>query len=187
MPKENPPIFWSITYVVIEGLIFLLGLNLLEFIPEKFQDVYKIGLPMLLLIAYLTSQKYIPHQRTVSLAFFLVSVGWTLDYYLTGIFKDLFSLDSTKLPDLAYTMVASTLLVAAPVIIGWLMAHRSLSDLFIQGSKKRWGIITGVLGLVLFSGLGILQSLNQELTIEALGAAIPFALVFSLATVFREE
>jgi membrane protease YdiL (CAAX protease family) len=185
--KIGSQIFWSLIYVVIGGLIFILGLNLLKLIPEKFQDIYKIGLPIILLIAYFASQKYFPNQSTIFLAFFLVSVGWTLDYYLTGRIIDLFSLNTKELSGLAYTMVISTLLVSAPVIIGWLISGQKLSALFIQGSEKMWGIVVGIVGLLLFGGLGVLQSLNQGLAIQALGVAILLALVFSLTNSFREE
>ena len=174
-------------YVVIGGLIFIWGLNLLKSIPEKFHDIYKIGLPLILLMAYFASQKYVPDQKTVFLAFFLVSVGWTLDYYLTGRINDLFSLNTKELSGLAYTMVISTSLVSAPVIIGWAISGQNLSALFIQNSEKTWGIVVGIAGLLLFGGLGVLQSLNQGLPIKVIGVAIPLALVFSFANGFREE
>lgn len=187
MQKMNAQLFWSIIYAVIGGLIFILGLNLLKLIPERFQDSYKIGLPFLLLIATFASYKYFPDQKEVFLAFFLVSVGWMLDYYLTDNIKDLFSLNTKELSGFAYTMVTSTLLVTAPVIIGWLISGQNLSTLFIQGSAKMWGILLGSAGLLLFGGLGVLQSLDQGLAIKRIGAAIPLALVFSLANGFREE
>jgi len=187
MQKMSAQILWSMIYVVIGGLIFILGLNLLKSIPEKFHDIYKIGLPIILLIAYFASQEYYPNQKEVFLAFFLVSVGWTLDFYLTGKINDLFSFNTKELSGLAYTMVISTFLVSAPVIIGWLISSQNLSDLFIQNSEKTWGIVIGIVGLLLFGGLGVLQSLNQGLTIKAIGVSIPLALVFSLANGFREE
>ena len=180
-------ILWSMIYVVVGGFIFILGLNLLKSIPEKFHDIYKIGLPIILLIAYFASQKYFPNQKAVFLAFFLVSLGWTLDFYLTGKINGLFSLNTKELSGLAYTMVISTLLVSAPVIIGWLISGQNLSALFIQNSEKTWGIVVGIVGMLLFGGLGVLQSLNQGLTIKVIGVAIPLALVFSLANGFREE
>ena len=180
-------ILWSMIYVVVGGFIFILGLNLLRSIPEKFHDIYKIGLPIILLIAYFASQKYFPNQKAVFLAFFLVSLGWTLDFYLTGKINGLFSLNTKELSGLAYTMVISTLLVSAPVIIGWLISGQNLSALFIQNSEKTWGIVVGIVGMLLFGGLGVLQSLNQGLTIKVIGVAIPLALVFSLANGFREE
>ena len=180
-------ILWSIIYAIIGGLIFILGLNLLIFIPEEFRDVYKIGLLILLLIAYLVSQKYFPDQKTVYLAFFLVSLGWTVDYFLTGIIKDAFSLVTSELSGIAFTMVISTLLVSMPVIIGWLISGQKLSALFIQGSNKMWAIVLGMAGLLLFGGLGVLQSLSQGLSIKVIAAALPLALVFSLANGFREE
>ena len=187
MQKMNAQIFWSIIYAAIGGLIFILGLNLLRLIPEKLQDGYKIGLPVILLIAYLISKKYSPNQKTAFLAFFLASMGWAVDYYLTGRIKSLFFLSTKELSGFAYTMIISTLLVSGPVIIGWLISGQKLSSLFIQNSKKTWGIVVGIAGLLLFGGLGVLQSLNQGLVIKAIGTAIPLALVFSLANGFREE
>ena len=187
MQKISAQILWSMIYVVIGGLIFIWGLNLLKSIPEKFHDIYKIGLPLILLMAYFASQKYFPDQKTVFLAFFLVSVGWTLDYYLTGRINDLFSLNTKELSGLAYTMVISTSLVSAPVIIGWAISGQNLSALFIQNSEKTWGIVVGIAGLLLFGGLGVLQSLNQGLPVKVIGVAIPLALVFSFANGFREE
>jgi membrane protease YdiL (CAAX protease family) len=180
-------IFWSIIYAVIGGLIFILGLNLLKLIPGEFRDGYKIGLPIMLLIAYLGSQKYFPDQKTVFLAFFLVSAGWMLDYFLADRIKGLFSLNTQELSGFAYTMVVSTLLVSVPVILGWLISGQKLSALFIQGGAGLRGIVPGIAGLFLFGGLGVLQAVDQGLTINAIGAAIPLALVFSLANGFREE
>ncbi len=187
MGKTMSRILWSIVYLAIAGLIFILGLNLLKLIPSNFQDAYKIGLPILLLAAYLAARKFIPDQKTVFLAFFLVALGWTLDFYLTGEIKDLFSLNTAELSGMAFTMVISSVLVSATVILGWRIAGQKISALFIQGSKKVWGVAVGLLGLLLFGGLGVLHSLGQGLAVTALGIAIPLALVFSLANGFREE
>ena len=187
MKKINAQILWSIVYLIIGGLIFILGLNLLKFIPENWQDTYKIALPILLLISYVVSRRYFPSQKTVFLAFFLVSLGWVLDFYVTPIIKGWFSLSTTDLSGIAFTMVISMIMVCTPVILGWLISGRKLTALFIQGSTKMWGILVGILGLILFGGLGVLQSLGQGLATESIGIAILFALVFSLANGFREE
>jgi membrane protease YdiL (CAAX protease family) len=187
MQKMNAQLLWSVVYAVIGGLIFILGLNLLELIPEKYQDIYKIGLPIILLIAYFASQEYFPKHKTVFLAFFLVSVGWTIENYLTGRIVEVFSWNTQELSGFAYTMVTSTLLVSAPVIFGWLLSSQKLSAIYIQGSGKRWGIVLGIIGLLFFGGLGVLQTLSQGIAIKIIGAAIPFSLVFSLANGFREE
>ena len=187
MSKTGVQVVWSIIYFILGGLVFVLGLNLLQRIPKGFQDVYKIGLPVLLLVAYVVSKKYAPNQKAVFLAFFLVSLGWVLDFYLAGKIKGLLSLDTQTLPGFAYIMVISTLLVSAPVILGWWASGQALSTIYIRGDKTVWGILVGIVGLLLFAGLGGLQALGQGLTMKAVGAAIPMALVFSLANGFREE
>ena len=183
MQKTNAPIFWLIVYTVISGLIFILGLNLIRLIPVEFRDIYKIGLTSILLIVYFVSHKYFPNHKAVFLAFFLVSLGWIVENNLTSRIVHMFSWDTQELSGFAYTMVTSTLLVSAPVIIGWLLAGQKLSTIYIQGSGKIWGIFLMV-GLFLFGGLGVLQALSQGLAIELIGAAIPLALVFSLANGF---
>jgi len=99
----------------------------------------------------------------------------------------MFSLNSNELSGMAYTMVISTFVISAPVIIGWLLSGRRLSAIYIQGSEKMWGIVVGIIGLLLFGGLGVLQAHDQGMALRAIGAAIPMALVFSLANAFREE
>lgn len=180
-------IFWSIIYIVIGGVIFIFGLNLLQSIPKELRDYYKIGLPIIFLIAYIASRKYLPGQKTVFLAFFLVSAGWALEYFWTGRIKDLFSLNTRDISGFAYTMVISTLLVSVPIMFGWLIFGQKLSEIFIQGGTKIWGIIIGIAGLLVFGGLGVLQALDQGLSIKAIRAAIPLMLIFSLANGFREE
>ena len=187
MQKMGMQIMWSIIYVILGSLVFVLGLNLLEWIPESFQDSYKIGLPIVFLMLFFVSQKYVPKQKTILWAFFLVSVGWMLDFYLTGKIAAIFSLNSKELSGMAYTMVISTFLISAPVIIGWLLSGHELSTIYIQRSEKMWGIVVGLIGLLLFGGLGVLQAQDQGLAFKAIGAAIPMALVFSLANAFREE
>lgn len=187
MLKTNAPFFWLIVYAVIGGLIFILGLNLLRLIPVGLRDIYKIGLSTLLLIAYFVSHKYFPNHKTVFLAFFLVSLGWIVENNLTSRIAQMFSWNTQELSGFAYTMVVSTLLVSAPVIIGWLLAGQKLSDIYIQGSVKIWGTVLGIVGLLLIGGLGVLQALNEGLTIELIGAAIPLAFVFAVANGFREE
>jgi len=187
MPRTNTKITWSIIYTIIGGLVFIVGLNLLQLIPAEFRDAYKIGLPVFLLIAYLFSRKYFSAQRSVLLAFFFVSLGWTVDYFLTGEFKRIFSLDTGELSGIAFTMVISTVLVTVPVMAGWLLSGQKLPGLFIQGKTRLWAVLLGLAGLLLFGGLGVLQSLGQGLDIKGIAAAIPLALVFSLANGFREE
>jgi len=187
MPKVAVQIIWSIIYTILGGLVFILGLNYLRFIPENLQDAYKFALPLLFLVAYIVSPKVLPDQKVVFLAYFLVSLGWILDYYLTGEIVKLLSLDKGTVSGFAFTMVISTLLVTAPVIIGWLLAGQQLSSIYLQGWQNRWGILVGLAGLILFGGLGVLQALNEGLTFNIIMAAIPMALVFSLANGFREE
>jgi len=187
MPKVAVQIIWSIIYTILGGLVFVLGLNYLRFIPENLQDAYKFALPLLFLVAYIVSPKVLPDQKVVFLAYFLVSLGWILDYYLTGEIVKLLSLDKGTVSGFAFTMVISTLLVTAPVIIGWLLAGQQLSSIYLQGWQNRWGILVGLAGLILFGGLGVLQALNEGLTFNIIMAAIPMALVFSLANGFREE
>ena len=187
MQKITNRLFWSVLFTVIGGLIFVLGLNLLNFIPEKYQDIYKIGLPILLLVAFFTSRVYFPQHKTVFFAFFLVSLGWTVDFYLTGKIISVFSLNTRELSGFAYTMIISTLLVSATLITGWLLSGQKLSAIYMQGSEKIWGILLGIVGLLLFGGLGVLQSLSQGLAMEFIMTALPMTLIFSLANGFREE
>ena len=178
---------WSALYVLFGSLVFVLGLNLLKILPDKFQDGYKTGLPILFLILYFVSQKYFTKQKDVLWAFFLVSVGWLIDFYFTGKIAARLSFDSKVLSGMAYSMVISTIMISAPVIIGWLFSNRRLATIYIQGSNKIWGLVVGVVGLLLFGGLGILQAQDQGMAFRAIGVAIPMALVFSLANAFREE
>jgi membrane protease YdiL (CAAX protease family) len=185
--KTGAQLLWSVIYAVLGGLVFILGLNLLQLIPKGFKDVYKIGLSVLFLVAYFVSQRYAPNQKAVFLAFFLVSVGWVVDNNSTGELGRLLSLNTKTLPGFAYIMVISTLLVSAPVIVGWLVSGQSLSSIYVRGDKTVWGIVVGLAGLSLFAALGGLQALGQGMTARAVGAAIPMALVFSFANGFREE
>lgn len=187
MPKLAVQIIWSIIYTILGGLVFILGLNFFEFIPANLQDGYKFALPVLFLIAYIISRKVLTNQKYVFLAYFLVSLGWVLDFYLTGEIVRRLSLNKVTISGFAITMVISTVLVTAPVIIGWLLAGQELSSIYLQGSQNRWGILVGLAGLILFGGLGVLQALNEGLTFNIIMAAIPMALVFSLANGFREE
>ena len=187
MQKMGMQTLWSVLYAILEGLIFLLGLNFLKSIPEKFQDIYKIGLPIPFLIMYFLSQRYLPNQKNVFWAFFLVSTGWILDFYLTGRFIDLFSLNAKELSGFAYTMVISTLLVSLPVISGWLISNQELSTIYLRKSEGTWGIMVGIIGFLFLGGFGVLQALGQGLEIKVIGAATPMILIFSLANGFREE
>jgi membrane protease YdiL (CAAX protease family) len=180
-------ILWSVLYVILGGFVFVLGLNLLKLIPKEFKDIYKIGIPMIFLILFFVSQKYFSNQKNVLWAFFLVSVGWMLDFFLTERIANMLSLNSQDLSGMAYTMVISTLLVSAPVVIGWLLSGHQISTIYIQSSEKMWGIIIGITGLLLFGGLGVFQAQGQGIVFKIIGAAIPMALVFSLANAFREE
>jgi len=187
MEKNGLKIAWSFLYLVFGGLVFILGLNLLKFIPEKFQDFYKLGLPVFFLLLFLAARKYFPTQKNIFLAFFLVSIGWVLDFYLTGKIVDGLSINKKELSGLAVTMVISAFFVTVPVILGWWWMGNGLASLYLRGSEKRWGIIVGLGGLVILGGLGVLQAWGQGLAFKVLGAALPLTLVFSLANAFREE
>jgi membrane protease YdiL (CAAX protease family) len=188
MHKLGTQILWSIVYLLIGGLIFILGLNLLTRIPGPFRDEYKLGLPVVLLLAAILAWKFLPAQKMVFLAFFLVAAAWALDFYLTGRVKGWFQLNTITLSGMAWTMVISTLMVSVPVILGWLLAGGKPADLFLAGSSKAWGLWGGLAGLLLFGGLGVLQAWGQAgLPIKTVVAALPLALLFSLANAFREE
>jgi hypothetical protein len=187
MRRMGAQILWSLIYGILESLIFILGLNFLNSIPGQFQDMYKIGLPIIFLILYFLSQRFFPDHKTVFWAFFLVSVGWLLDFYLTDKFISLFSLNTKKLSGFAYTMLISTVLVSLPVMIGWWVSVQGLSTIYLHKSEKGWGIIVGIIGLFLLGGLGVLQALGQGMDMKGILVAIPMVLVFSLSNGFREE
>jgi len=81
MQRIGMGIFWSIIYVILGGLLFVLGLNLLKWIPENLQGSYRMPLPIVFLILFFVSQKHFPNQRRALGAFALVSLGCLLDYY----------------------------------------------------------------------------------------------------------
>jgi membrane protease YdiL (CAAX protease family) len=84
-------------------------------------------------------------------------------------------------------MVISALLISTPVIGGWLLSGHKISTIYLQGSKKMWGILVGIGGLLLLGGLGVFQANSSGLAFTMILAAIPMALVFSFANGFREE
>lgn len=180
-------LLWSAIYLVLGGMVFILGLNYFDLIPSQYQDVYKIGMLVLFLFLLWLSQKSCPKQRAVFTAYFLVSLGWLLDLYLTREIKEWFSLNNHDLTGFAYTMVTSTFFVCTPVILGWLISRREAAAIYLQSDPKRLGIITGLIGLVLFGGYGVSQALSQGLTLNVLLRAIPLMLLFSFANGFREE
>jgi len=178
---------WSILYMLFGSLVFILGLNLLNIIPNNFQDIYKVSLPVIFLILAFASQRYFPDQKKVFVGFFLVSVGWLLDNYLTGEIAKLLSLNSKELIGIASIMVISMLLVSTPVLVGWRLFGYDFPSLYFQGPNKLWGIYVGLAGLLLFGGLGVLQAQNEGVKFGLVLGALPLALVFSLANAFREE
>ena len=178
---------WSILYFLLESLIFIWGLNLLWTIPGDWRNTYKLGLPLFFGILYLGARKYVRTQTAVFLAFFLVSLGWMLDFFFTGELAAWFSLNPKTLTGFALTMVISTVLVAVPVLIGWRMTGRAMGDIYLQRSKKMWGILVGLGGLLGLGGLGVLQAWSEGLALNVILAALPMALLFSLANGFREE
>ena len=177
----------SVIYLALGGVVFILGLNYFGVIPKQYQDAFKIGTPVLFLLTLWLSQKPSPKQKAIFTAYTLVSLGWLLDLNLTGEVKGWFSLNNHELSGFAYTMVISTFFVCAPVILGWLIFGREAAEIFLQTNPKRLGLITGLMGLLLFGGYGVFQALSQGLAVNALLRAIPLMLLFSLANGFREE
>ena len=180
-------LFWSVIYLTLGGVVFILGLNYFDLISEQYQDAYKIGTPVLFLLLLWLSQKSCPKQKAVFTAYALVSLGWLLDLNFTGEVKGWLPLNNHELSGFAYTMVISTFFVCTPVILGWLISGRGAAAIFLQADPKRLGLITGLMGLLLFGGYGVFQALSQGLAVNALLRAIPLMLLFSLANGFREE
>ncbi len=168
----------------------LSGLQVFPFsmIPPKFDLIYRLCLSTTFLLFTIVSYKKDSLKKywKIIFSFFIASFAINLQAA-----SALLNLQTTPINNIVLSMVLSTILVVAPIIVMPLMSRDSCSTLFLEKGNIKLGLAAGLIGFSVFAAMSIPEATylfqGQNLSLYKAVAWAPWILVTVMANGIREE
>jgi len=180
--------------VLFTSLILLTGSLIgastyVAYIPAGARITLKVALAVICLAAWLfTARKESLYKyKGITASFFALSIGILLTYFIGPIPLKLLGLKTINIKGVAAVKFFESL----PIVICILGVHFATggktSDLYLSGGKLLPGLVSAVVGMAIFVGLGALQSIGSGLSWSRIVRVLPWILLFIFSNAFLEE
>ena len=172
--------------------VFVLGSNYYTIFPTNKNISYEVGTTAFFLIAalLLRSQPRFRNYWPVAYAFFVASAVIVVTSLTMNLRDSLFqSIGVLGDPNRvgAFAKIFEAVLTITTVLLLSRLAGFCPDSLYVRRGNLRWGLILGIGVLVNFAASSLMFFSGRFSGIEALGSAILWGMVFSLANGFLEE
>jgi membrane protease YdiL (CAAX protease family) len=181
-------LLFFVVFLVCEVAIFVLGSNYFDIFPTTYNLVTSaIFLAAALLFKY---SKRWRQYWLVTYAFFVASVAYpitslTVDWVRSVMGKFALTPDTTQ--GLAVGKVLEVIIIVVPIIVLTKLSGADLGSIYLKRGNLKLGLGIGGLVFVNFGTSALLFFAMRFTSMELLGAAIVWGLVFSFANGFMEE
>jgi membrane protease YdiL (CAAX protease family) len=181
-----------VVFLVCEIAIFILGSNYFDVFPTNKNLIYNLVTSAVFLVAALwlkRTERWNQYWR-VTYAFFVASVAYpttlfTIDW-VNGLMGR-FALTPDTTNGLAVGKMLELILIVVPILVLTKLSGADLGSIFIKRGNLKLGLGIGGLVFVNFATSALLFFALRFTSMELLGAAIVWGLVFSFANGFMEE
>ncbi len=123
-------------------------------------------------------------------AFFMASFATVVTLLIGSWSRTLlawFGLSDTTSPGMAVAKLYETAMICVPIVVLTKLSGASLRSIYLQRGNLKWGLSIGTLVFFNFAGSAFLFFATRFTSADALGAALIWGLVFSIANGFMEE
>lgn len=181
-----------IVFLICEVAIFILG----SFYFDIFPTNRNLTFNLILSSVFLAAAVWFKYDRRwnkywqITFAFFIASVPYPFTAFLSGwidaVLKG-FALTTASAQGQAVAKVCEMLLKVIPIIALTKLSGADLGSVFLKRGNMRLGVGIGALVFFNFATSALLFFATRFTSMELLGAAIVWGLVFSFANGFMEE
>lgn len=196
--KKIKPTNWIQRFVVFTlflvcgSAVFVFGSNYFDLFPTNKNLIYNLALSAVLLGAALwfkRDQRLTKYWQS-TFAFFIASVAFPVTLISsrwTGVVLGWFHLTTDMSQGIAMAKVYEMLLVVIPILVLTWLSGADLSSIYLKRGISKWGLGIGVLVFFNFVASAFLFFATRYTSVEKLGTALLWGLVFSFANGFMEE
>ena len=181
-----------VVFLICEVAIFILGSNYFEIFPTNKNLTYNLVICAVFLAAALwfkRTERLNVYWR-VTYAFFVASMAYPTTWFTIDWVNRLigrFSLTPDTTQGMAVAKLIEVILVTVPIIVLTKLSGADLGSIFLKRGNLKLGLGVGGLVFVFLSTAAFMFAAQRFTTMEALGAAVVWGLVFSFANGLMEE
>jgi membrane protease YdiL (CAAX protease family) len=181
-----------VLFLICEFAIIIMGSNYFEVFPTNKNLAYNIAISVLFLAASLwlrRTERW--HQYwLVGFAFFIASLAfpstWLLENWTSGVL-DRLGLIAKTAQYLGVEKVLEMIVVVVPIILLTKLSGADLGSIYLKRGNLKLGLGIGSLVFIFLGTATFMFAAQRFTSLEALGAAVLWGLVFSFANGFMEE
>jgi membrane protease YdiL (CAAX protease family) len=183
---------WFILFLVCELAIILFGSNYFDVFPTNKNLTYNLVLSVVSLTVALWLRFHPRWDRywQIAFAFFMASVAYPLTLLLDeriSRFMGGFGLSVDTSRGMAVEKIGEMLLIVIPILVLNLLSGADLGSIFLKRGDLKLGLGIGGLVFVFLSTASFMFAATRFSSMELLGEAVVWGLVFSVANAFMEE
>ena len=159
------------------------------FIPPTTRITLKIMMVAITLIAWTVLARIdrFVRYRALMGSFFAISLGVLISHYFAPFTLDLLGLAPVTARGVAIAKFSE----AFPIVVSILIYHFATAGdrqgLYLATGNRRIGVIAAILGMGIFLGIAVVQSIGSGLQWATVLTALPWILIFTLSNAFLEE
>ncbi len=181
-----------IVFLICGLAILVFGSNYFAIFPTNKNLAYQALLSALFLIAaawFKRDERMNPYW-SIAFAFFIASFATAVASLFGGWSRAIlgwFNLTDTISQGVAIAKVYEMLMIVVPIIVLTKLSGADLGAIHLSRGNLKWGLSVGTLVLFNFAASAFLFFATRFTSMESLGAAIIWGLVFSFVNAFMEE
>lgn len=185
-------IVWFGLFLICSLAIFVLGSNYFALFPTNKNLAYNIIISAGFLIAavWFKRTERLAKYWQIAFSFFMASFAFLFTLLfsgLSGVVLGWFNLTVSTSPGIAIAKVCEMVLIVIPIIVLTKLSGADLGAIYLKRGNLKWGLGIGVLVLFNFAASALLFFVTRYTSVDRLGAAVLWGLVFSFANGFMEE
>jgi membrane protease YdiL (CAAX protease family) len=181
-----------VLFLVCGVAIFVFGLNYSAIFPTNKNFGYSAVLSAVFLVAavWLKHNERLNKYWQVAFAFFIASFVFPVTLLFggwSGAVLGWFNLTTSTSQGIAIAKLYEMVMIVVPIMVLTKLSGTDLGSMYLKRGNLKWGLSIGALVLFNFTASALLFFATRYTSMDTLGAAILWGLVFSFANGFMEE
>ena len=178
-----------VVFFICEVVIYILGSNYFDIFPTNKNTTFNLVTSAVFLAAALLfkySKRWSQYWR-VTYAFFVASVAYPITGLTIEWLMKRFAIAPSTTQGLAVGKVVEVILIVVPILLLTKLSGADMGSIFLKRGNLKLGLGIGGLVFVNFTTSALMFYAPRFRSLELLGAAIMWGLLFSFANGFMEE
>jgi membrane protease YdiL (CAAX protease family) len=181
-----------VLFLSCEFAILILGSNYFDVFPTNKNLTYNLAISVVFLVASLWLQRTERWSQywQVAFAFFVASVAYPITWIMEDPINSLmasFGLITKTSQYLGVEKVFEAIFVVVPIILLTKYSGAALGSIYLKCGNLKPGLGIGSLVFIFLGTATFMFAAQRFISLDALGAAVVWGLVFSFANSFMEE